>query len=89
MNLIELKLRAVELEDALKTGAVYNSDIAELANHLPLVSAIARAKAGQIIEVEKIPGLYHWSFESDIFWKHKTLGAVFSRFTLYLEGIQV
>ena len=89
MRIEELKMRAIALEQELKVTATQSTDIAKLAEYKPLISAIRRAKAGEITEIEKIPGMYYWSFESDIFWKHKALGEVFARFTLLLEGVQV
>ena len=87
MNVVELKKRAVALEQALNTNASESVAVAEFANYIPLLSAIQRAKAGEIFEPEEIPGMYHWKFETDIFWKHKNLGDVFAGFSLLLRGL--
>lgn len=87
MNKEELKRRAIALENELKTMSSQSADIAALAKYEPVVSAISRAKAGEITEPEDIPGMYYWKFETDVFWNFKSLGEVFASFSLLLRGL--
>ena len=88
MNIEELRKRAVALERELQNAASQSHQVAAFANYEPLVSAINRAKAGEINEPEEIPGMYHWHFETGIFWEHKIMAEAFSRFSLLLSGLQ-
>lgn len=87
MNIDELKRLAIALEHELRISAVKSPDVEDFSNYPPLVSAINRAKAGEISEPEEIPGMYHWKFETDIFWKYKILGDVFASFNFLLRGL--
>ena len=88
MNKEELKRRAIILEIELYESSSKSPDVFSLSNFEPLVSAIRRAKAMEISKPEDTPGMYHWNFEADIFWKFKELGVIFSRFELFLRGLE-
>lgn len=88
MNKEELKHRAVVLEQELKTKSGQSPDIAAFAEYEPLVSAIRRAKAGEIAEAEEIPGMRYWMFETNI-PAFQSLELATARFRLLLNGSHV
>ncbi len=88
MNIEELKRRAIALENELKMICNRSPEIAEIAKFPPLVSAIQRAKAGEISEPEQLPGMHHWHFETDILWKFDAMAEAFAKFDLLLKGLE-
>lgn len=85
MNVEELKRRAISLEQELFNTTSKSSDVAAFAKYEPLLSAIRRAKAGEITKTEEIPGMRYWMYETDI-PAFTSLEAAFSRFSLLLNG---
>ena len=88
MNKEELKQRAIALEQELNAMSSQSLDIAAFAEYEPLVSAIRRAKAGDIAEPEEIPGMRYWMYETDIPTFH-SVELAFSRFSILLSGWKV
>ena len=88
MDIEELKRRAVNLEQELFSAANESPDVAAFAKYEPLLSAIRRAKAGEITKTEEIPGMHYWHFETGIFWKFKAMAEAFAKFDLLLKGLE-
>lgn len=85
MNRAELKSRAIALEQALEGSTSQSRDVAAFAQYEPLVSAIKRAKAGEIHVPEELPGMRYWMFETDI-PSFPELELAFSHFSVMLRG---
>lgn len=88
MNKEELKQCAIALEQELNAMSSQSLDIAAFEEYEPLVSAIRRAKAGDIAESEEIPAMRYWMYETDI-PAINSVELAFSRFSILLSGWKV
>lgn len=86
MNHSELERRAGVLDQALQASANQSKDVEALGRYGPLVSAIRRAKAGEMHVPEELPGTRHWMFETDISG-FEDLSDAFAQFHLMLRGL--
>ncbi|NBW79886.1 MAG: hypothetical protein EBR27_12890 [Betaproteobacteria bacterium] len=88
MNVEELKRRAITFEEELKAICDQSPEATAFAKYEPIVEVIRRAKAGQIVGPEQIPGMHYWHFETEILWKYEAMAEAFSRFSLLLSGLE-
>lgn len=85
MDSQKLKKWACLLEGELLAAATQSKDVAEFAKSEALLSAIKRAKNGEITEPCPLPGLRYWLFETDI-PKFRKLDNAICSFDLLLQG---
>lgn len=85
MDKAQLKTFALTLESELYTAAIQSKVVAALAEYEPLVTAIRKAKAGEVTEPYDLPGMRYWLFETNIS-DYKALDEALARFRLLLSG---